>query len=130
MESVSINPSMIPALRPSGSFINALQVFGEVILETILLMPDGPRGFEQTFIFINDFLKKPDLSGEPRRCDVFSEGIEFRSQRFISVSERHVRWTSRELTSFKQKGMMKQIRLLCAHSRDPLECHNSVKDDE
>ena len=39
-------------------------------------------------------------------------------------------WTRRQLTSFKIERMMKQIGLLCAHSRDPLERHNDVKDDQ
>ena len=76
-------------------------------LETILLMPDGARSFEQTFIFINDLLKKPCFSSELRGGDVFRERLEFRGQRFISAAERHVRQTRRQPTAFKPQGVMK-----------------------
>ena len=41
MQTVSIDPSVIPAFRPSRRFINTAQPFGYLIIETILLMPDG-----------------------------------------------------------------------------------------
>ena len=47
-------------------------------------MPDGTRGFEAAFIFINGFLKKPGCLGELRDGDVFSERLEFRGQCFIA----------------------------------------------